>query len=196
MGKTDCGSLLFLPLQFQAEHPHFYLFDLLIWLCLRLALTKKFCNHQRFACKPAINMRLSLCSCFSLDGTLLWAMGPSHAIACVGPFLVYSGTPTPLHLAMYPESDPWGDTWSHHFFQLELKKPEHSLLPCSFPQYQTLGIKKDFSQWICNLVYHFAQVILLGRKKKHLILHILSGYSQYIVAKHLVSPVQVKGRWH
>lgn len=103
---------------------------------------------------------------------------------------------TSLHLPTYPESDPWGDASSHHFLQQELKKPEHSPLPCPLSQAQTHGIKRDCFQWICNLVYHFTQVILLGMRKKHLILHTHSGYSQYIGVKHVVSPAKVKGRWH
>lgn len=66
---------------------------------INMALLKTCFNekvlYQRFACKPAINMRLSLCSYFSLDGTLLWVMGPLHAIACVGPFLVLRNPNTP-----------------------------------------------------------------------------------------------------
>lgn len=37
MGKTDYRALFFPPLQFQEEKLHFYLFDIFIWFCLRLA---------------------------------------------------------------------------------------------------------------------------------------------------------------
>lgn len=81
MGKTDHGALLFPPPQFQVEQQPFYLFDILIWLCLRLSLKKRFGNYKRFACKPPNSMRVSLCSCFSSDGTSSWIMETSHAIA-------------------------------------------------------------------------------------------------------------------
>lgn len=87
MGKTDHGALLFPPPQFQAEQLPFYLFDILIWLCLRLALKKRFGNYKRFACKPPNSMRVSLCSCFSSDGTSSWIMETSHAIAGGAPSL-------------------------------------------------------------------------------------------------------------